>query len=47
MHDAKLKQYRAALEAGADAATIGQWTAEVRADRADAERELLAAAPPG
>jgi DNA invertase Pin-like site-specific DNA recombinase len=33
-YDAKLATYRAALEAGADPATVGEWIAEVKAQRA-------------
>jgi hypothetical protein len=32
--DTKLKKYRAALEAGTDPETVGEWIAEVKAERA-------------
>jgi DNA-binding transcriptional ArsR family regulator len=42
--DNKLARYRAALEAGADAAVVTGWIAETQAERASAEAELLHAA---
>ncbi|GAA4931127.1 hypothetical protein GCM10023224_08760 [Streptomonospora halophila] len=38
--DTKLARYRAALEAGTDAATVAEWIREVQADRALAEAQL-------
>jgi len=38
--DAKLGRYREALDSGADPVVIGQWIAEVRADRAEAQTKL-------
>jgi DNA invertase Pin-like site-specific DNA recombinase len=43
--DSKLDRYRKALDSGADPAVIGQWIAEVRADRAAAEATMVAASP--
>lgn len=43
--DSRLDRYRAALEAGTDAALVGRWIAEVRAERIAAERQLVDAAP--
>ena len=43
--DERLAKYRAALKAGTDPAIVGQWIAEVRAERAAAERQASAAAP--
>lgn len=38
--DAKLRQHRAAIEAGADPAVIARWMAETQARRAEAETRL-------
>jgi DNA invertase Pin-like site-specific DNA recombinase len=43
--DSRLDRYRAALEAGTDAALVGRWIAEVRAERLAAERQLADATP--
>jgi site-specific DNA recombinase len=43
--DRRLERYRAVLEAGTDAAVIGKWIAEVRAERIAAEQQLVDAAP--
>jgi len=43
--DVRLAKYRAALEAGADPATVAAWTREVQGQRLAAERALAAAAP--
>ncbi len=40
--DAKLKQHRRALEAGADPALVAQWMREVQTQRADAVRQTQA-----
>jgi hypothetical protein len=38
--DDRLRKYRAALEAGAEPATVAAWMAEVQGERLAAEREL-------
>jgi len=43
--DVRHAKYRAALEAGADPATVAAWTREVQGQRLAAERALAAAAP--
>lgn len=43
--DAKLDRYRKPLDSGADPVVIGQWIAEVRAERAAAEARMVAASP--
>ncbi len=43
--DDRLAKYRAALDAGADAATVATWMAEVTAERSRAEIALRAATP--
>lgn len=43
--DHRLERYRAALEVGTEAALVGRWIAEVRAERLAAERQLADAAP--
>jgi site-specific DNA recombinase len=44
--DTRLAKYRAALEAGTDPAIVGQWIAEVQAERLTAQRALDEATPP-
>ncbi|GAA2675609.1 recombinase family protein [Actinoplanes palleronii] len=39
--DGKLKQYRAALDAGADPAVVTGWIAETRAERARLQRQII------
>ena len=43
--DRRLAQYRSALDAGADAATVAGWMTEVTAERNRADRALRAASP--
>lgn len=43
--DTRLAKYRQALDAGADAAVVAGWMAEVQGERLRAERELGAAVP--
>ena len=43
--DDRLTKYRNALEAGADAAIVGGWIAEVRAEREQAEADIEGAKP--
>jgi hypothetical protein len=43
--DDRLSKYRNALEAGADAAIVGGWIAEVRAERERAEADIEGAKP--
>jgi site-specific DNA recombinase len=45
--DAKLRQHRAALEAGADPAVIARWMTETQARRAEAEARLRPASASG
>lgn len=43
--DHRLKQYRAALDSGADAAVVARWMAEVQGERLRAERDLADVRP--
>ena len=43
--DRKLAQYRAALDAGADPATVARWITETEAERAGCQATRRAAAP--
>jgi hypothetical protein len=43
--DLRIGRYKAALDSGADPATIGGWIAECRVDRESAARDLADAAP--
>lgn len=43
--DGRLAKYRAALEAGTEPVIVGQWIADVQAERLAAERELAASTP--
>jgi hypothetical protein len=44
--DAKLGQYQAALDAGADPAVVTSWIAQTQAERARAEADLQTTQPP-